>query len=60
MAEKKVYTAKKKEVNENTFTKEQIVRSKKYSRYVDFLEGNLIDGELYTHSQIEKYLKGQV
>lgn len=43
---------------EDTFTKEQIVKSKKYASYVDFLNGNLQDGKAYTAEQIDKLITG--
>lgn len=41
---------------EDTFTKEQIVKSKKYASYVDFLNGNLQDDKTYTAEQIDKLI----
>ena len=38
------------------FTKEQIVNSKRYMRYVDFLNGNLRDDNMYTLEQVEKLI----
>ena len=41
---------------EDTFTKEQIVKSKKYASYVDFLNGNLQDDKTYTIEQVDKLI----
>ena len=38
------------------YTKEQLVKSKKYMRYVDFLNGNLQDGKTYTINQVDKLI----
>lgn len=38
------------------FTKEQLVKSNKYMRFVDFLEGNLQDGKTYTLEQVDKLI----
>lgn len=56
-------TKKNEEKTVLTFTKEQIVNSKKYEKYKDFLKGNLKDGQMYTLEEvdalIEKYfMKG--
>ena len=50
--------ATKKEVKQavNKYTKEQLVKSKKYIRYVDFLNGNLQDGKTYTTEQVDKLI----
>lgn len=40
----------------NKFTKEQIVNSKRYMSYVDFLSGNLQDGKTYTTEQVDKMI----
>ena len=54
MAEKKVKPL--------TFTKEQIVKSEKYEKYRDYLEGNLDAKKQYTISDIDslisKVMKG--
>lgn len=42
--------------NPAVFTKEQLVKSKKYMPYADFLNGNLKDGMMYTIEQIEKLI----
>lgn len=41
---------------EHSFTKEQLVKSEKYMQYVDFLSGNLQDGEEYTIKQVDKLI----
>lgn len=38
------------------FTKEQLVKSKKYMRFVDFLNGNLQDDKKYTIEQVDKLI----
>lgn len=38
------------------FTKEQLVKSKKYMRYADFLNGNLHDDKTYTVEQVDKLI----
>ena len=38
------------------FTKEQLVKSNKYMRFVDFLEGNLQDDKTYTLEQVDKLI----
>ena len=38
------------------FTKEQLVKSKKYMNYVDFLNGNLCDNKMYTVEQVDKLI----
>ena len=40
----------------NTFTKEQLVKSKKYMRYVDFLNGKLRNDKKYTFEQVDKLI----
>lgn len=51
----------KKEV---AFTKNQIVRSKKYAKHRDILQSELADATMYTHTEImstiEKFKKGGV
>lgn len=46
------------------FTKQQVVGSKKYSRYRDVLNAILKDDKTYTHVEVEKkletFLKGKV
>lgn len=39
------------------FTKAQLVKSKKYMRYVDFLSGNLRDDKMYTFEQVDKLIE---
>lgn len=47
------------------FSKEQLVKSKRYMLYVDFLNGNLQEGRKYTTEQVDEliskyYGKGKV
>jgi hypothetical protein len=46
----------KEQVAVDTFTKEQLVESKKYMRYADFLSGNLQNGKTYTLEQVDKLI----
>lgn len=46
----------KKEQAVNVFTKEQLVKSKKYMRYADFLSGNLQNDKTYTFEQVDKLI----
>lgn len=39
------------------FTKEQLVKSNKYIRYVDFLNGNLQNGKTYTIAEVDELIK---
>ena len=50
--------AKSKEqvVDVTKYTKEQLVESKKYMRFVDFLNGNLQDDKTYTIEQVDKLI----
>ena len=50
--------AKSKEqvVDVTKYTKEQLVKSKKYMRFVDFLSGNLQDDKTYTLEQVDKLI----
>ena len=48
--------ANKKETTQPVFTKEQIVKSKRYMHYVDFLVGNLRDGKKYTLDQVDNLI----
>ena len=41
----------------NTFTKTQIVNANRYIEYVDFLNGNLQNNELYTLDQVDKLIE---
>lgn len=43
----------KKDVEEIKFSKEQIVSSKKYSPYKDFLNGNLNSGQMYALEDVD-------
>lgn len=47
--------ARKKEAGESVlaFTKEQIVASKKYAKYKDFLQGNLQTGQTYSFAELD-------
>ena len=38
------------------YTKEQLVESKKYMRFVDFLNGNLQDDKMYTIEQVDNLI----
>ena len=40
-----------------TYTKKQIVNANRYVRYVDFLNGNLQDNELYRLEQVDKLIE---
>lgn len=46
------------------FTKAQIVKSEKYERFQDFLDGNLEDDKMYSLQEVDdllgKYMKGMV
>lgn len=46
--------AKSKE--QGVYTKEQLVKSKKYMRFVDFINGNLQDDKTYTIEQVDKII----
>lgn len=53
-----------KTVKPAVYTKEQLVKSKKYMPYADFLDGNLQDDKTYTAEQVEtliskSYRKGK-
>ena len=53
------------EQTELKFSKTQIVAAKKYGNHVDFLNGNLLDGQEYSFSEVDAlienyYGKGQV
>ena len=50
--------AKSKEqvVDVTKYTKEQLVESKKYMRFVDFLNGNLQDDKMYTIEQVDNLI----
>ncbi len=53
---KKVVSAEPEKAEVLTFTKEKIVGSKKYSKYKDYLMGNLIDGQSYTFDQVDELI----
>lgn len=38
------------------FTKDQIVNAKRYSKYRDFLAGNLQDGQEYSFTEVDLIL----
>lgn len=40
-----------------TFRKEQLVNSKKYSKYRDFLKGNLEENRTYSFREVDKIIK---
>lgn len=42
-----------KEADVLLFSKEQIVASKKYSPYKDFLSGNLNNGQMYSEAELD-------
>lgn len=42
---------------EPAFTKQQIVKSRTYARYVDLLNALLNDKKSYTHAEIETIIK---
>lgn len=48
--------ARNKEQAAKVFSKEQLVKSKRYTRYVDFLNGNLRDDKTYTIEQVDKLI----
>lgn len=49
---------------EDTYSKEQIVKSRRFANYVDLLNATLKDDKKYTLSQVENtiinYMKGKV
>ena len=49
---------------ENTYSKEQIVKSKRFANYVDLLNATLKNNKKYTINQVEEiiinYMKGKV
>lgn len=61
---KEVKETKKAETFEVKFSKEQLVKSKKFNKYQDLLNTLLEDGKMYALdevvSKVEKYLKGKV
>ncbi len=48
---------KTKESTDSVFSKEQLVNSKKYSKYRDFLEGNLDAKKSYSFKEVDKMIK---
>lgn len=61
---KEVKETKKAEPFEVKFSKEQLVKSKKFNKYQDLLNTLLEDGKMYALdevvSKVEKFLKGKV
>lgn len=51
--------ARKSEVKETvpTFTREQLLKSKTFSKYKDLLDATLIDGKTYTKEQVNNIIK---
>lgn len=45
------------EVKAPAFTKKQIVKSRKYARWVDWFNANLSDKQKYTHAELATMLK---
>lgn len=62
--ELKILATKKENVKESTFTKLQLINSKKYKHRVDLLEVLLQDDKRYSISdvdkEIQKFMKGSV
>jgi len=62
--ELKILATKKETVKESTFSKEQLINSKKYKHRVDLLEVLLQDNKRYSISdvnkEIQKFMKGSV
>ena len=56
MASKKHVSAELEKAEVFTYTKEKIVGSKKYSKYKDYLMGNLKDGQSYTFDQVDELI----
>lgn len=48
---------KAKEDTTCTFLKEQLVNSKKYRKYQDFLQGNLDDDKSYSFNEVDKMIE---
>lgn len=49
---KKTETVEKTEPVEYAFTKKQILKSRKYARWVDWLKANLKEDKKYTHGEL--------
>lgn len=49
-------TKKKDETSVLTFSKEQIITSKKYRRFKDFLNGNLKDHQMYLEAELNELI----
>lgn len=47
----------KKKGTVSSYSKEQIVHSKKFAKYQDFLAGNLEEDKTYTMEQVEEMIK---
>lgn len=52
-----IMTKKNEEKTVLTFTKEQIVNSKKYELHKDFLNGNLKDNQLYALEEVDALIE---
>lgn len=50
--------AENKKQADDVFTKEQLVKSKRYMSYVDFLNGNLQENKTYTIKQVDELISG--
>lgn len=57
MAEETKTTEPEVKVEEAAFTKKQIVKSRKYARWVDWFNANLSDKQKYTHAELATMLK---
>lgn len=42
---------------QKTYTKEQLVKSRKYIAYTDFLSGNLVDNKNYSIEEVDELIK---
>ena len=49
--------AKKETTSATVFTKEQLLKSKKYRDYADYLMGNLSNTKSYTIEQVDKMIE---
>lgn len=47
----------KKKDTSSLYSKEQIVKSKKFAKYQDFLSGNLEEDKTYTIEQVNEMIK---
>lgn len=50
-------TKKKDEAPVLKFSKEQIVASKKYESFKDFLKGNLVTGQMYSMNEVDALIE---